>query len=232
MNYGYRHPGRPDAGPALAPADEPDRSCIQLYDVVAGTVPLAGRELLEVGCGRGGGASYTARYLKPRRTVGVDLSPRAIALCRARFAPDGEALAFEIGDAERLPFGDASFDVVLNVESSHCYGSLPAFLREARRVLRRPDGRFLYADFRPRDEVAGWRDALAAAGFELCEDRDLTPGVVEALDADHDFKRARIARLVGRPLAGVFQEFAALRGSEVYQRFRSGELAYHAFVLR
>jgi SAM-dependent methyltransferase len=117
-----------------------------------------------------------------------------------------------VGDAGRLPFGDGSFDAVINVESSHCYGNISAFLSEVRRVLR-PGGRFLYADFRPRDEVAGWRASLAAAGFVIEAERDLRPGVVAALDADDDRKRALIGHLVDRPLAHIFREFAALRGA-------------------
>jgi ubiquinone/menaquinone biosynthesis C-methylase UbiE len=227
MNYGYRDPGG-SAGPPLAPADEADRSFIQLYDVVARGAPVAGRDLLEIGCGRGGGAAYVAGALSPRRVVGVDLSSRAIALCRRRFVLPN--LTFQVGDAERLPFGDGSFDAVLNVESSHCYGRFSAFLGEVRRVLR-PDGRFLYADFRPREEVAGWRASLAAAGFAIEAERDLRPGVVAALDADDDSKRDLIGRLVDRPLRKVFSEFAALRGSELYQLLRDGRLAYLGFVL-
>jgi len=233
MNYGYRSPAAPAGGetrtaPVLDAADEPDRACIQLYDLVAGAGPLAGRDVLEVGCGRGGGAAYVARYLKPRRMVAVDLAPRAVALCRARFAVP--ALSFEVGDAERLPFGDASFDAVLNVESSHCYGHLAAFFGEVRRVLR-PGGTFLYADFRPEAELAGWQAALRDAGFEIREARDLTPGVVAALDAEDDRKRALITRLVDRPLAGIFREFAALRGSELYDELRRGTFQYRSFVL-
>ena len=47
MNYGYRDPGGA-AGPALDPADEADRSFIQLYDVVARGAPVANRDLLLV----------------------------------------------------------------------------------------------------------------------------------------------------------------------------------------
>jgi SAM-dependent methyltransferase len=230
MNYGYRAPdGAAEApAPRLAPADEPDRSCIQLYDVVARGAPVAGRTLLEIGCGRGGGAAYVARALAPARVVPVDLSPGAIALCSARFtAPN---LSFQVGDAERLPFPDGSFDVVLNVESSHCYGRFDLFLREVRRVLR-PGGHFLYADFRPRADVAAWRGALSAAGFAVAAERDLRPGVVAALDADDGFKRELIGRIVDRPLLGIFREFAGVRGSALNDALRSGAFEYRAFAL-
>jgi SAM-dependent methyltransferase len=227
MNYGYRSPDAP--APPLDPSDEPDRSCIQLYDVVARGAPIAEREVLEVGCGRGGGAAYVARALAPRRLVAVDLAPRAIALCRSRFAQPN--LWFETGDAERLPFTDASFDVVLNVESSHCYGRFDLFLREVRRVLR-PGGHFLYADFRPAEELAGWRASLMAAGFAIAAERDLRPGVVAALDADDAAKRTLIEQLVDRPLLGIFREFAALHGSTLNDALRRGDFGYRAFVAR
>jgi SAM-dependent methyltransferase len=228
MNYGYR-PLEGEAAPLpLEAADEEDRSFIQLYDAVARGAPIAGRDVLEVGCGRGGGAAYVARAFEPRRVVAVDLSPRAVALCRGRFPHP--RLTFQVGDAERLPFGDASFDVVLNVESSHCYGHFDAFLREARRVLR-PGGHFLYADFRARAEVAAWRAALSEAGLAIATERDLRPGVVAALDADDARKRGLISRIVDRPLVSIFGEFAALQGSELNAALRNGDLEYRAFVL-
>jgi SAM-dependent methyltransferase len=230
MNYGYR-PDAGDPGPPLRlePGDEDDRSFIQLYDAVARGAPLAGRDVLEIGCGRGGGAAYVARALDPRRVVAVDLSPRAVALCQRRFPHP--RLAFQVGDAERLPFDAASFDVVLNVESSHCYGHFEAFLGEVRRVLR-PDGHFLYADFRPRAEVPAWRAALGAAGFAIAAERDLRPGVVAALDADESHKRGFISRMIDGPLAGIFGEFAALAGSEMNAALRAGDLDYRGFVLK
>jgi ubiquinone/menaquinone biosynthesis C-methylase UbiE len=227
MNYGYRSPDLP--GPQLDPADEPERSCVQLYDVVARGAPIRGREVLEVGCGRGGGAAYVARAFEPHRMVAVDLSPRAIALCRNRFALPN--LEFQVGDAEKLPFGDGSFDVVVNVESSHCYGRFDLFLREVRRVLR-PDGHFLYADFRPAEQIVAWRGDLLAAGFTIAVERDLRPGVVAAFDADDDTKRAYIQRVVDRPLRGIFRQVAALQGSTLNDAFRRAVFGYQAFVLR
>ncbi len=226
LNYGHRPP-HGTAPLDLAPEDEPDRSCIQLYHLVASAVDLTGREVLEVGSGRGGGASFVARYLRPSRMVGVDVSPQSVAFCRARHAAPG--LSFEVGNAERLGFPAASFDAILNVESSHCYGDVAAFVREVRRVLR-PDGHFLYADFRSRTELDAWRAELLAAGLRLVVERDITPGVVAALDADDEWKRGLIEARVPRPLVRAFCQFAALRGTVLYDKLRGGTVVYRAFV--
>jgi SAM-dependent methyltransferase len=233
MNYGYRPP-HGTAPLALAAEDEPDRSCIQLYHLVANAVDLTGREVLEIGSGRGGGASFVARHLHPRRMVGVDVSPLAVAYCRARHAVP--ALSFETGNAERpgfapAGFAPASFDAVLNVESSHCYGEPQAFLREVRRILR-PGGHFLYADFRSRDELDAWRGMLLSSGLRLVAEQDITPGVVAALDADDARKRDLIATRVARPLRRAFGQFAGLRGTLLYDELRSGAVTYRMFVLR
>ncbi len=228
MNYGYRST-HGSAPLALADEDEADRSCIQLYQVVAGAVELTGREVLEVGSGRGGGASFVARYLRPSRVVGVDVSPLSVAFCRARHAAPG--LSFEVGNAERLGFETASFDAIINVESSHCYGDLGAFVREVRRVLR-PNGHFLYADFRSRAELDTWREGLLAAGLRLVMEQDITPGVVAALDIDDERKRSLIEERVARPLVPVFGQFAALRGTILYDKFREGSVVYRAFVFQ
>jgi SAM-dependent methyltransferase len=225
MNYGYRT----TVPLTLPPEDESDRSCIQLYDAVASGAPLVGRDALEVGCGRGGGAAFVARHHRPRSLVAIDRAPRAVAFCSGRFAVPG--LSFQVGDAERLPFGDASFDVVLNVESSHCYGRIGDFFAEVRRVLR-PGGAFLYADFRPLGELDAWRAALGAAGLRIEAERDLSPGVLAALEADDAQKRSLIERLIDRPLVGVFHQFAGLRGTVLHEELRAGALTYRAFTLR
>ena len=227
MNYGYSAPGTPRR--ALADSDEPDRSFIQLYEHVAGSVDLKGCVVLEVGSGRGGGSSFIKRYLKPARMTGIDLSKSAVDFSRQRHRVDG--LEFRVGDAESLPFGDDSFDAVINVESSHCYPSFEKFLGEVRRVLR-PGGHFLYADFRKREKVEAWRNGLRSAKLEMLCEIDITRNVIAALDHDNDRKLALIQQLIPRILHKSFFDFAALRGSFVFEGFQSGELVYMSFVLR
>jgi hypothetical protein len=90
----------------------------------------------------------------------------------------------------------------------------------------------LYADFRSRAELDAWRAGLLAAGLRLVAERDITPGVVEALDADDERKRSLIEARVARPLVRAFCQFAALRGTVLYDKFRDGSVVYRAFVFR
>lgn len=63
------------------------------------------------------------------------------------------------GRAERLPIRDASVDILLNVESSHLYADMDAFLREVFRVLK-PGGYFCWADLRDSALVTLFRFAF------------------------------------------------------------------------
>jgi SAM-dependent methyltransferase len=226
MNYGYAAPGAQTL--ALAEADEPDRYSMQLYDHVAGTTDLQGRIVLEVGSGRGGGSSFIRRYMHPSRMIGVDLSKNAVDFSCAMHRLDG--LEFRVGDAENLPFDDSSFDAVINVESSHCYPSFETFLSEVRRVLR-PGGHFLYADFRDRGTLESWRNKLKNSELVMLRETDITANVVAALDHDSRRKLNLIDRIIPSILRPSFLDFAAVRGSALFEAFQSGKVVYMSFDL-
>jgi SAM-dependent methyltransferase len=229
MNYGYVDLD-PGAKPLeLAESDEPDRLCIQLYHRVAGAIDLANRDVLEVGCGRGGGSSYIMRYLRPRSVVGMDISQQAVDLCtRHRSVP---GLTFVQGDAEALPFPEATFDVVINVESSHCYGSMDRFLSEVHRVLR-PGGHLLFADLRGAGAMEELRTQLESCPLRLVEEDMIAANVFAALEQDSERKVALIRQMILRVLRRPFLPFAAIRGSTTYESFRNGEMQYLSCILR
>lgn len=225
MNYGYLPEGTDRI--SLDTADEADRNLITLYHEVASQVSLEGKDILEVGSGRGGGASYVARYLKPGSVIGVDISEQAVAFCRDRHK-DVDGLSFQQGDAEALPFEERTFDVVLNVESSHCYGSIDQFFREAYRVLK-TDGSFLYADFRPTEQVDAIRDAILKAGFSIRTEKDITSNVLSALAQDSETKEQWISDLANASLQTTLRTFAATSGTKLFSEFQSGALSYFQF---
>lgn len=230
MNYGYA-PQDGDAAPLdLHPDDETNRYCIQLYHHVAGAVDLADRKVLEIGSGRGGGAHFIKRYLNPAEMTGVDFSEHAVDLCRRIY--DLPGLRFAHGDAEDLPFDAATFDAVVNVESSHCYRSMTQFLREVVRVLR-PGGHFLFADFRPRNALAELNDALTATGLHIRHQRDITPNVLAAIRADNQRKLDQIrSGKAPRWITHLMEEFAGAPGSCIYQDFANADTTYVSYTLQ
>ena len=107
MNYGFEDGN----GPELEDEDEANRMFIQLYSMNIRGVELDGKQVLEVGSGRGGGASWIAKTHKPAKLTGVDFSADAGGHCQSWYA-DQSNLEFIEGNAQDLPFEDATFDVV------------------------------------------------------------------------------------------------------------------------
>jgi SAM-dependent methyltransferase len=232
MNYGFTslNGGTPPTDSlALRSEEEPNRYCIQLYHHVVSAIDVENRRLLEVGSGRGGGAEFIKRHMNPEEMVGVDFSRQAVALCQRTYKLPG--LRFVHGDAEDLPFDDASFDAVVNVESSHCYSSMDRFLSQVVRVLR-PGGHFLFADFREAQEIPLLAQQIAASGLEIVRHQDITRNIVAALDADQARKNAQIRAAAPRWLVGFFEEFSGAPGSRIHDRFRTGDEIYVSYVLR
>jgi ubiquinone/menaquinone biosynthesis C-methylase UbiE len=229
MNYGYAPLADQQNGIELTQEDEYYRYYIQLYDHVAGAVDLRDASVLEIGCGRGGGADYVKRYLQPAALIGVDISDNAVCFCNDRY--DLEGLSFETGNAESLPFPDQSFDVVINVESSHCYMSMDNFLGEVNRVLNK-GGYFLMADFRRNEAVNDLRESLHQSGLTLIQETDITQNILEAMDLDNERKTALINQSIHKALVGFFLQFAGTSDSLIYERFVSGETIYLSYIMQ
>ena len=178
MNWAYEED--PPMAIPLEPGDESHRYPIQLYHATATqNGELAGKQVLEVGCGQGGGASYLTRTLKPASYVGLDLNATGIEFCRRNHQVPG--LDFIHGDAEDLPYPPESFDAVINVESSHFYPHFERFLSEVKRVLR-PGGAFLYTDVRQWFQCDQWEADLNAAGMQMVSGREINAEVLRGME--------------------------------------------------
>jgi len=99
---------------------------------------FAGRTLLEVGFGMG---TDLFQFASSGAIVsGVDLSPEHLRIATQRFAVYGIPADLRLGDAEHLPFEDATFDVVYSFGVLHHTPDTEKAVDEIRRVLK-PGGR-------------------------------------------------------------------------------------------
>lgn len=109
-----------------------------------------GEAVLDVGCGTGVVAITAARA--GARVSALDLTPELLAEARVNAGLAGVDVAWTEGDAESLPYPDASFDVVLS-QFGHMFAPRPdVAVAEMRRVLR-PGGRVAFATWPPEHLV-------------------------------------------------------------------------------
>ena len=226
LNYGYW----PTEGETLQiePQDEPNRPAIQLYHHVASGWNLAGKNVLEVSCGHGGGASFVKRYHHPQTYTAIDQNPKAINYNRKTHGALG--IDFRVGDAQALDFSAEHFDAVINVEASHCYPRQDAFFKSVYRVLRK-GGRFLYADFRTPVGAPQLDKDITNAGFKIDAKTDITSYVLSALKRTSQRYRDLVHGLTPKVLHPFMETFAAVEGSGVYNSFVNRERIYFSYCL-
>ena len=106
----------------------------------------AGSSVLDVACGNGNAALAAAR--RGCQVTGLDYVPQLLQRAAERARAERLAIEFVEGDAERLPFADASFDVALST-----YGVMfaPDQVQAARELTRvvKPGGKIGLANWTP-----------------------------------------------------------------------------------
>ena len=105
-----------------------------------------GSRVLDVACGTGNQSIPAARL--GATVTGVDLAPNLVAQARERAAAEGLPASFDEGDAEALPYADASFDVVMTMYGAMFAPHPEAVASEMARVCR-PGGTIAMANWTP-----------------------------------------------------------------------------------
>ena len=145
-------------------------------------VAVAGATWLDIGCGTGGKAAFYATQ-RPRHLIAIDIleanATQAKAFARDRNA--SETNDYVVADAARLPFRDASFDVVSANDAFEHFTDPSTALQEITRVLR-PGGHALF-NFPP------FRSPLGAHLYEVlrmpwCHLLFREPALFEAIERE------------------------------------------------
>jgi SAM-dependent methyltransferase len=122
---------------------EPDWGVWSVPESQVGMLPpdLAGRDVIELGCGTAYVSAWCAR--RGARVVGVDNSAAQLETARRLQREHGLEFPLLHGNAERVPYPDASFDLAIS-EYGACLWADPArWVPEAARLLR-PGGRLVF----------------------------------------------------------------------------------------
>jgi SAM-dependent methyltransferase len=182
----------------------------------AGVAPIldgrSGIRILDVGAGDGTTLARLARWARGRGVdvtpVGVDLHPVSCATARGRVgrrdvrSTGGESVAVVRGDGVSLPFGDASFDIVVSSLTLHHFDDegAVASLREMSRVASM---RLVVSDLR-RSRMSHVGAQLLSATVWRGNPYTRHDGPVSVLRAFRPEELADLARAAGLRGVGVY----------------------------
>ena len=102
---------------------------------------LAGRDVIELGCG----TAYVSAWLARRgaRVTGIDNSPAQLETARRLQASTGSSFPLLLGNAEEVPLPDASFDLAISEYGAALWADPYRWIPEAARLLR-PGGELIF----------------------------------------------------------------------------------------
>jgi SAM-dependent methyltransferase len=110
-----------------------------IHDRLIGALaPRRNESFLDVATGTGAVALRAARA--GADVTAIDIAPALIEIAKRKAADDRLSIRFEVGDAQALPFADASFNVVSSAHGVHFAADHAATASELGRVCR-PEGR-------------------------------------------------------------------------------------------
>lgn len=226
MNYGFHDEMN---AISLNDEDEPFRYFIQLYNHIVKDIDLQNKDVIEVGCGRGGGGAFLLNYKNPRSYTGIDLSETAIVWCRRQF--QFANARWIQGFADALPVPDNSMDVVVNVESSHCYPSMASFLSEVNRTLK-PNGYMAFCDIRRISGIEALDANIATSGLNVLKRHEITTHVFDALDHISHTRDLQITSIFPAMFHRAIRDFAAVKDTTVYNMLKTGQMKYLFYLLQ
>ena len=210
--------------------------------------------VLDVASGRGTSAFHLAGSFACK-VAGVDLSEENVHLATADASQRGlaEQISFQLGDAERLPFGDETFDAII-CECAFCtFPSKPVAAQEFFRVLK-PGGQLGLSDLTRTEatipELEGLLSWIACVGDALPADRYVAilqqagfevPNIEDHNDSLVEMVRQIQAKLLGAEIVAGLKKID-LHGVDfttgkqfaqaALQATRSGALGYVVIAAR
>jgi len=208
------------------------------YQIVLEFLPaLEGKRILEIACGRGG----FSRLLGSRGATvcGADFSASAVAIAKERLLSHPsltDHVTYVQADAQNMPFGDNSFDMVISCETIEHVPDPCAAVREMYRVCRLGGALFLTAP-----------NYLNFMGLHLIYSFVRHPGVKSSQPFDRRYLFPRIRQVVARAgwriirTDGTVHQFPFIPGRDPVQfpgleanraiRRLLSPFAYHYFII-
>ena len=175
-------------------------------------IPAAEGRVLEIGIGSGLNLPFYSRNVA--RVIGLEPSPRLLAMARRVERTGNGSVEFIEGSAEAIPLQDASVDTVVTTWTLCSIPDALRALRDMRRVLR-PGGRLLFVEHgrAPDPNVIWWQDRLTPVWKRLGGGCDLNRAIGTLIEgAGFQFDRLETGYMRGpKPMTFMYEGSACPR---------------------
>ena len=175
-------------------------------------IPAAEGRVLEIGIGSGLNLPFYSRNVA--RVIGLEPSPRLLAMARRVERTGNGPVEFIEGSAEAIPLQDASVDTVVTTWTLCSIPDALRALRDMRRVLR-PAGHLLFVEHgrAPDPKVVWWQDQLTPAWKRLGGGCHLNRAIGTLIEgAGFQFDRLQTGYMRGpKPMTFMYEGSARLR---------------------
>lgn len=204
-----------------------DGACARLAEVLGEAARLGpGQSVLDCGFGFGDQDLFWLSRFSPESIDGLNVTASQVSVARERVKAAGAQarILLREGSATTMPFGDASFDRVLALETAFHFDTREDFFREAYRVLK-PGGVLAAADIAPAEgralkpwEAVGER--IGRAFWQIPQANMYPASVYSRKLTEAGFAGVRVTSIAERVYApfGLYAK-ERLRAPEVRNRF-------------
>lgn len=201
-----------------------EKYCIQLYKEVIKNIKFDKiSNILEIGCGRGGGLEflYKEYYDISQYWYGIDLHPPKTS--------KASNIQYIKMDAMKLKF-DTKFDLIINIESSHCYQDEKIFFQNVKKHLS-INGKFAFADFRTKEE---WKNTLnVLSSLFIIEDiKDINDNVVNALKYDSNRRTKLCNKYYVKGFYNLTESIFGIKNTSMYNQLKNNSKIYKIIILK
>jgi SAM-dependent methyltransferase/uncharacterized protein YbaR (Trm112 family) len=229
LNFGYKPTSDRQYSKIELPAYCLNKNSVKLTLEVIGDCNIDGKQIIEIGCGRGGNMATMKEYYSPGFLVGVDICKASLNSFQKNHRYD-EILLIE-GDAENLPLEKGTFDIAFSLESSHAYPNIYRFYEEVERVLK-INGYFLYSDVLPVGKFVEMEELLLHLGFAVVGNRDITSNVLLSCNerAEKRLETFALNPKINSPK--ILENFLAVPGSDDYNKMKEGLTKYKIYAFK
>jgi len=197
-----------------------NRNSIRLVLEIIGDTDLNNKNILDIGCGRGGTIQVINSYFKPSGIVGIDISKSSIEYCEESNKQNN--VSFYVKDAYNNALDDGIFDVAFIIELKNIEPSIFPVYNETFRVLKK-NGILILAGVFIKEYYKDTIDTINSL-FKIISNNDVTSNVILSAASDAQSRVNLLSRIL--PDSKMIEDFLITPNNQTFISLQDNKAEY------